>query len=203
MSSSNLTRWSGLAAVLGAALLLLSDLLTLTAGPVDPADAGTVTGAYIADNATRLLAFMLLLVGLVGLYVRQSEVSGTPGLVAFLAAFAGTALVVGASWTNTFVPPALAADAPEFLAAGPTGTLGLGFTLSFALAAVGWLLFGLVSLRARVYPHAAVAVLVVGAALTFVPLPASGAVLEVAIAWLGLVLFSQKEASVRQPERVR
>ena len=81
--------------------------------------------------------------------------------------------------------------------------LGVGFTLSFALGALGWLLFGLVSLRARVYPRAAVVVLMVGAVLAFAPLPISGVLLQVAIVWLGLVLFSQREASAQQPERVK
>jgi hypothetical protein len=75
--------------------------------------------------------------------------------------------------------------------------------MSFALGAVGWLLFGLVSLRARVYPRAAAAMLMVGAALTIAPLPISGVVLEVAIAWLGLVLFSQMETSAQKSERVK
>lgn len=202
MYSSDLIRWSGLAAILGGTLLLISDLLSLTVFSGDPVEIVT-TSAYLIDGGTRLLAGVLLLLGLVGLYARQSEASGALGLVAFLVAFAGTTLILGTWWTNTFVAPSLATEAPAFLEAGPTGVLGLGFTLSFALAAVGWLLFGLVSLRAQIYPRAAAAALVVGAVLTFAPLPISGVVLEVAIAWLGLVLFSRKEASERQPERVR
>lgn len=202
MRSSDLIRWSGLAAILGGGLLLISDFLSFTVNSGDLTEVAT-TGAYLIDGTTRILAGVLLLLGLVGLYARQSEASGVPGLVAFLVAFAGTALVLGTWWTNTFVAPSLATEAPAFLEAGPTGVLGAAYTLSFALAAVGWLLFGLVSLRGRVYPRAATAVLMVGAALSFAPLPASGVVLEVAIAWMGLILFSQKEASVQQPERVK
>ena len=202
MRSSDLIRWSGLAAILGGGLLLISDFLSFTVNSGDLTEVAT-TGAYLIDGTTRILAGVLLLLGLVGLYARQSEASGVPGLVAFLVAFAGTALVLGTWWTNTFVAPSLATEAPAFLEAGPTGVLGAAYTLSFALAAVGWLLFGLVSLRARVYPRAATAVLMVGATLSFVPLPASGVVLEVAITWMGLVLFSQKETSVQQPEGVK
>lgn len=200
MTYSDLIRWSGLAAILGAALLLVSDLLSLTVFTGDPAEIVT-TGAYLADGITRLLAGVLLLLGLVGLYARQSEAAGALGLIAFLVAFAGTTLILGTWWTNAFVAPSLATEAPAFLVAGPTGVLGFGFTLSFSLAAVGWLLFGLASLRARVYPRAAAVVLMVGAVLTFVPLPIAGVVFYVAIAWLGL--FSQKEAYVQQPERVK
>ncbi len=158
MRSSNLIRWSGLSAILGGALLLISDLLSLTVTSGSLSEI-VATTSYAIDSGTRILAGVLLLLGLVGLYAHQSEASGTLGLVAFLAAFAGTALILGTWWTNAFVAPSLATEAPAFLDAGPTGVLAFEFTMSFALAAVGWLLFGLVSLRARVYPRAAAAVL--------------------------------------------
>lgn len=201
MRSSDLIRWSGLAAVLGAALLIFSDFLGFTVLSGDITEIAA-TGAYLADGSMRVFAGVLLLLGLVGLYARQSEVSGALGLVAFLVAFTGTALILGTWWTNTFIAPSLATDAPEFLEAGPTGVLGVAYTLSFAIAAVGWLLFGLASLRARVYPRTAVVVLMVGAALTFLPLPGSQVVFEVAVAWLGLSLFSRQEAFAGRAERV-
>jgi hypothetical protein len=201
MRSSDLIRWSGLAAVLGAVLLLISDLLSLTVFSGDLVEMVT-TGAYLVDGSARVLAGVLLLLGLVGLYARQSEASGALGLVAFLVAFAGTTLILGTWWTNAFVAPSLAADAPAFLEAGPTGVMGLAYTLSFALSAVGWLLFGLVSFRARVYPRAAAATLMVGAVLTFVPLPAAGVVFYVAIAWLSFALYSRQEAFAGRSERV-
>ena len=94
MRSSDLIRWSGLAAILGASLLLISDLLGFTVLSGDLIEIVT-TGAYLADGGTRVLAGILLLIGLVGLYARQSGASGTLGLVAFLVAFAGTALILG------------------------------------------------------------------------------------------------------------
>ena len=194
MRLSDLIRWSGLAAILGAALLLISDFLSLTVLSGDPAEIVT-TGAYLADGGTRVLAGIMLLLGLVGLYARQSGASGTLGLVAFLVAFAGTALILGTWWTNAFVAPVLAQENSRLLETGPTGMMSVAFTLSFALAGVGWLLFGLVSLRAGVYPRAAVVVLMIGAVLTFVPLPGGQVVFEVGLAWLGLALLSRDEVS--------
>jgi hypothetical protein len=89
LHSSGLIRWSGLAAILGAALLLISDLLSLTVFSGDKVEIVT-TGAYLIDGGTRLLAGVLLLLGLVGLYARQSAASGVLGLVAF----AGTGLIL-------------------------------------------------------------------------------------------------------------
>jgi hypothetical protein len=201
MNSTDLIRYSGLAAVLGAALLIISDFLSFTVLSGDPMEFVT-TGTYLADGTARVFAGVLLLLGLVGLYARQSEAVGPLGLVAFLAAFAGTALIFGTWWTNAFVAPVLAQENSRLLETGPTGVLGVAFTLSFALGAVGWLLFGLVSLRARVYPRAAVIALIVGAVLTFVPLPGAGVVFYVAVAWLGLTLFSRQEAFAGRAGRV-
>jgi len=140
---------------------------------------------------------VLLLLGLVGLYARQSEESGATGLVAFLVAFAGTSMILGTWWTNTFVAPTLATDAPAFLEAGPTGIMGVAYTLSFALGAVGWLLFGLVSLRTRVYPRAAAATLVVGTHLAShvsTNLPARAiAALGLAIVGGGMLVLSNAD----------
>ncbi|MCA1718134.1 MAG: hypothetical protein LC781_15380 [Actinobacteria bacterium] len=178
-------------------------LLDIVLGQLSLGPEIAATGAYLADGGMRVLAGVLLLLGLVGLYARQSEATGALGLVAFLVAFVGTALILGTWWTNAFVAPSLATDAPAFLEAGPTGVLGVAYTLSFALAALGWLMFGVVSLRTRVYPRAAVAVLIVSAVLTLAQLPGTQVIFEVAVAWLGLALFSRKEASAGQPERVK
>ncbi|MEW6637307.1 MAG: hypothetical protein AB1425_10910 [Actinomycetota bacterium] len=100
MNSSDLIRYSGLAAILGVAVLLISDLLSLTVFSGDMVDVVT-TGPYLADGSSSVLAGVLLLLGLVGLYARQSEEIGAPGLAAFLAAFAGTAMILGTWWTRT------------------------------------------------------------------------------------------------------
>ncbi len=75
MYSSELVRYSGLAAILGVALLLISDFLSLTVFSGDPVEMAS-TGTYLVDGSIRVLAGVLLLLGLVGLYARQSEASG-------------------------------------------------------------------------------------------------------------------------------
>lgn len=97
MNSSDLIRYSGLAAILDVAVLLISDLLSLTVFSGDMVDVVT-TGPYLADGSSSVLAGVLLLLGLVGLYARQSEEIGAPGLAAF---FAGTAMILGTWWTRT------------------------------------------------------------------------------------------------------
>jgi hypothetical protein len=55
------------------------------------------TPSYAFSSLLYLLGGVLLQLGLVGLYIRQSGPLGILGLVAFLVAFLGTALAVGAT----------------------------------------------------------------------------------------------------------
>jgi hypothetical protein len=70
-------------------------------------------------NLLELFGLALMLLALVGLYARQAEAAGPLGLVGFLAAFLGTGLLMGASWTNTFTPPVVAREAPALLMIHP------------------------------------------------------------------------------------
>jgi hypothetical protein len=113
---------------------------------------------------------VLLLIGLVGLYARQSEAAGPLGLAGFLVAFLGTALNMGFFWAILFLTPILAVEAPVLLDEGPTP----GFFFTLITFTVGWMLFGVATLRARVYPRIAAIVLIIGAVLAILPLPFTG-----------------------------
>src|SRR5215217_2641491 len=198
MNSANLARvGGGLAAILGGLLIMVAGIVGLFVDFDNVAVAAT--GSYILFAILSLLGAILVLGALVGLYARQAEQAGSLGLLAFL----GMALVVGASWTSTFTEPALAQVAPELLAQEPPGWLDFGFTLTYVLASLGWLLFGVATLRAGVYPRAAAILLIVGALISFVPLPLTEVILAIAIAWLGLELFTGRGVSPEQPARVR
>ncbi len=203
MSNTDLIRWSGLAAILAGVLLSVGALLSLTTESENLSQSAT-TASYTFSALLYLLGAMLLLLGLVGFYVRQSEASGSLGLVAFVLAFVGTALALGATWAELFVAPSMAVEAPTVLDAEPTGMLALGFTLTFLVfLPLGWLLFGVASLRARIYPRAAAILLMVGAVIGGLPIPLTEIVLYVGVVWLGFVLFAEGGEAVRQPTRVR
>ena len=203
MSNSALIRWSGLAAILAAGLLSVGALLSLGAAS-ENSSVSVTTPSYAFSSLLYLLGAVLLLLALVGLYIRQAQASGILGLVAFLVAFLGTALALGATWADLFVAPALAVEAPRVLDAEPTGMLALGFTLTFLVfLPLGWLLFGVASLRAGIYPRAAAILLMVGAVIAGLPIPLTEIVLYVGVAWLGFVLFTERGETVQQPTRVR
>jgi hypothetical protein len=186
--------------MVAAALWVVGDLLNLTLlFSTEPFSEEAQTGSYIFRQALFLLGVMLLLVGLVGLYAHQSQAAGALGLVGFLVAFAGTVLVAGFIWAGTFIAPALATEAPEFLDAGPPP----GYFPALVTCSVGWLLFGIAALRARVFPRWATILLIVGAVLFVLPLPLTAIVLSVAVGWLGFRLFTGRQVTEAQtPPRV-
>jgi hypothetical protein len=202
MSSSNLISLSGLAAVAAGVLLTIGDLL-IFATETENLSEWARTTPYVFAWLLYLLGGVLLLTGLVGLYVRQSEAAGILGFVGFLVAFSGTVLALGAVWGQLFVAPFLAVQAPGALDTEPTGTLAVGFTLTLLIIfPLGWLLFGVATLRAQVYPRAAAILLIIGAVVGFLPIPLTEIVLNVAVARLGFVLFTGRGEAAQQPSRV-
>ncbi|MCA1738286.1 MAG: hypothetical protein LC740_05485 [Actinobacteria bacterium] len=194
MSSTNLLRLGGLATVLGAVLLVISGLLQLVLN-LFFASPGAVSEVALTASSIQLeLALLgqpLVALGLVGLYVRQSEDTGIFGLIGFLVTFLGLITVS---------------------ALGVEGVEGVA-----PLANLGWALFGVASLRARVYPRLAAILLIVGATISgmfsilvvaLVAGPGSplvyvgvgaGIILNMVIAWLGYDLSSKMGASAEQP----
>ena len=79
---------------------------------------------------------------------------------------------------------------------GPLAIFGLTFAL-------GWVLFGVATLRAGVYPRATAALLIAGALILLFPLPFSGVIFAVALGWMGYALFtgSAQEEGVARPTR--
>jgi len=221
MSSANLIRWCGLAAILGAVLFIISDLITflfMEGSDASPSEFFT-SFSYILTSALSLVGGPLVLLGLVGLYARRPEAMGVLGLIAFLGAFFGGVLAQGAIWDQSFVQPAIAIGAPEFFESEPPGVVIFGSILSFGLFKLGWILFGVAVLRAKIYPRLAALLLIAGAVvpLLLAPLAEAGEPGDIfaylgtasnilffgAIAWMGLILFTGMDTSAEQPARVR
>lgn len=202
MSSSNLMRWSGLAALVGGGLFIILDALESMLFGSQPSGEAAATSAWIIVQGAFLAAAVLIALGLVGLYVRQAQQTGTLGLLAFVVTFAGMMMTAGSSWSETFFGAWLAEAAPELLEAEPAGAFVAGLLLTFALFAIGWLLFGLASFRAEVLPRGAAVMLMIGAvlfpALGILEIPFAGLAFGAAVAWMGYALWS----SPRKPALV-
>ncbi len=194
MSSSNLMRWSGLAASVGGALFVVLDVAEFLLLGNQPYSEAAATGAWILVEGSFFLALVLIGLGLVGLYLRQARQAGALGLIGFVVAFLGGMMAAGSTWSETFFGAWLAQAAPELLDADPAGAVIAGVLMSYLLFALGWLLFGLASLRAGVLARGASILLMVGA-LWFVAgglgeLPFAGVLYGAAMAWMGFALWS-------------
>ncbi len=211
VSSSTLVRWGGFAAIAAGVLIIISEILALGFIGRD-ADVAVLTGSYTFYAVLLAAAAVLLPLGLISLYVPQAEAGGFFGLGAFFVAFLGTTLVAGLFWVGAFIRPAIVAAMPEGPGAGEAALEFIrvgatpGFVPSVVAFALGWLLFGILSLQTQVYPRPAVMLLIIGAIIAVIPLPLSTIVLAVAIAWLGYHLSTSlgetREQSSR-PSRVR
>ena len=205
MTPSRLFRLSGLALVLAAALFVVAEVISFslfaTQGETYDLTKIAQTDAFFFQSLLTLLAGTLLLGGLVGLYLRQSESAGRLGLVGFVLAFFGTTIVVGDFFANTFVTPMVAREAPAFLDNPLSGILQVWLPFSFVLLAISWLLFAFATLRARAYPRGASWLLLAATLLALIPIPLTNLPFYAAVALAGLHLLSVREEAPRGRRR--
>jgi hypothetical protein len=201
MASSGFIRLGGVAAIASAALALLSFVLYLVVVGGDRISEAATSAAFFLPSGAQLLAMVLLLIGLVAMFVWQAEAFGALGLTGFVFALLGTTLAAGAAWSQVFVVPRLSDVAPAVADRG-AGSVLAGFVLSFLLFGVGWILFGVATLRTRLFRQWAVILLIVGALISIVPLPSRTLIVEIAAGYLGFTLLTGRSASERQPSRV-
>jgi hypothetical protein len=197
MPSATLLRLSGLATIIGGVLFALAEIAESIFHPQNqPLSERFAAPSLQAIESASWLASVILLLGLIGLYVRQAQKAGLFGLIAFLVAFLGTALNVGSLWSGALLLPLLAEVAPDFLDSlmtDPPGALGIGLPISLYLFPVGWILFGVASLTARVFSWWAVLMVIVGLLLfPFVPV-APGALVGAGLIWMGYAVWRTRE----------
>ena len=211
MSTKNLSRWSGVACILAGVLMTLATLVhpsRETPEIILEQELRLVTAHWLS---TFFCGFLLL--GLPGLYAAQSERAGRLGLVSFLMLFFGM-LFGTVSGNFGFIAPVLAAGAPAMLEAinayPPVAALNGLWIVGFFL---GFILFGIATLRARVLPRQAGILMAIGSPLqlvggvlsqfVFEPLFSvviiGSAALGLGLAWAGYSLWSHNEKMVLQP----
>ncbi|MBA2445278.1 MAG: hypothetical protein H0V49_08105 [Nocardioidaceae bacterium] len=179
------------AAVLAVAALILF-IVVVGSGTISAA-AGSA--AFYAPTLASFGSIIALLVALVALFVRQSGELGQFGIVAFLVALVGTVCGAGAYWSYVFVLPYLAEQAPN-LADQSSGSVLVGFVVSFLIMGLGWLLFAAATLRTHVFPRWTVMLLMIGSVVAIVPIPARTLLLSVAVACLGY--FASRHATTTE-----
>ena len=190
--SSGLIRWCGLAAMLGGVLW------PLWAGSVQGIGWGEPGSAAYEryELVNRLLPFVLLPVvaGFVGLHVAQRRNYGLLGTGGFALVLVGFVLIIAGSVGEFWVFSDQAYDETGI----GRGASWMLFLLGHVPLAVGAVLFGVATVRARVLPREVAMMFAVLSAVVVVPF--TGTIFfAFPFVWLGYLLWS---GSLQQTSRV-
>jgi hypothetical protein len=190
---------------------LLAGILYIGIQFVHPADqlSSVRTSLWVAVACATSLMSLFSLIGITGIYSRQAEEAGWLGLIGFIFFGLFWLLSMNFSFNEAFVLPLLTTDAPEFvkgivgLFSGTTSTVDLGIfpvlaPIAGILYALGGLLFGIATYRARIFPRMAGALLAFAAVVTFaafvIPHPFDRILaipMGAALIWLGYDLWAE------------
>jgi hypothetical protein len=186
-SHSPLARLAGPLAVAAGSLMVVVEVAIFPIVDRDDHVGTSTNTVYRISGVVYFVAFCLLLLAVVAAYGWQAHQAGRFGVVGVIAAVVGTMFLGGDLWFETFYVTYLADIAPEVLDAEPSGLIVIGAVSSYLLFAIGWALFGLSSLRARVFPRAICIAIVIGGLIGFQSLlPPYGIPLGLAMMWLGI-----------------
>ena len=216
MNTRNLIRWAGVSAMVAGMCFVVVGLFN----PPNVLSSVTTTRWAITHSlATAMSVFGLL--GMMGLYARQVEAAGWPGLAGYLLWSLWLVLALPLTFFQAFILPLLATKAPAlaegFLAifsrsAGEMhfGVLADLWALSDILFLLGGLVFGIATLRAGILSRWAAGVFTIGIALAppsaLLPhelRPLVAVPIGLGLAWLGYALWSErrKQAAEGVPGR--
>src|SRR5215217_5572998 len=156
-----LLRWCGMALVAAGVLMVVATLLhpsSETAATIIASEVGLV-----AAHVLYTLAWLLVLLGLPGLYLAHRDAMGRLGLVGFLTAFLGTYLIA-VTGNFGFLAPVLAKESPTVLdsinqytpVVAINGLAAITFMIGFAL-------FGIAMSRTASLPRTSGIMVAVGA----------------------------------------
>ncbi|MGD2157154.1 MAG: hypothetical protein PVG14_02560 [Anaerolineales bacterium] len=204
MSTAKLIRFSGLISLLAGVLHIIGALLH----PVGEDLAAVNSPNWVPAHLVFWISGILMLFGLVGLYAYQVEKTGWLGLVSFVLSFIGTALVGALLFMVATIVPSIAVEASDLFEQAmtpPTFTLPVIF-LGYGL---GFILFGVATMRAGVLPRWSGLLLVTGTIFSLVegspidqPLQhaivtAGRVIFGLGLVWMGYSLWSEKRESAR------
>jgi hypothetical protein len=198
MRIENPVRLGGLAALLAGVLLIISRLLgSLSYGFFPFKLSGgelAIYGFLGIDGYLGVLLVVLVQLGLIGLYAPQAKAAGALGAASLFIAFIGTRLAMFPS----FVDPILIKSS-EWPPGGGSEEFWWELALFGLTFVLGWVLFGMATLRAGIYPRSAAALLIAGALILLLPLPLSDVIFAVAVAWMGYVLLTGRSQQAARP----
>jgi hypothetical protein len=212
ITTTALTRAAGLSAVAAGALFIAVQIKH----PALDATVATTT-EYVIREGMKIAMAALALVGITGMYLRQTKQMGVLGLIGYLLFGAGYLILMSVEIIGTMVLPTLANGSPAYVndvltaanggkALGDIGLLQPWFMASGITYLVGGLIFGIALFRANILARWAAALLSVSAVATMaIPLlPGVNQRLfaipnGIALIGLGWSLFREQRSSTIAP----
>ena len=204
MNTKNLIRWAGLSA-------MVAGICFVVVGLLHPPNilSSVSTTRWVIVHAVAIAMSLFGLPGITGVYARQAHAAGWLGLAGYLLFSLWLVLIFAFTFFEVFVLPLLATTAPTFAAGFLgifTGSAEMNFGglaalwgLSDALFALGGLVFGIATFRARILPRWAGGALTIAIILAPVSAllpnelrPLVAVPIGFAIALLGYALWSER-----------
>ena len=197
VSLSPLARSAGPLALAAGGLFTITQLVTVAT--LDPSNlmVSVLEPVFLINGIVYFGAFCLLMLALVAIYAREGHRAGKFWTIGACAAVVGTfALGANVGWFDVFVAPWLALVAPEAMKTPNVGSLPIGGFSSYVLFLLGWVLFGVASFRARVFPVAISLAIVVSALIAWPSaFPPYGVPFGLTIASLGVLMMLRNTAA--------
>jgi hypothetical protein len=151
ISPTALYRISAVVLFVGAVLVTAGNLL----GPQGGARPAVASGMYYPTSLVVLLGGLLVMAGLPALYLRQRAESGALGFAGMVAVFASAMpLLVGFPLIQVLIFPWIATMnvSDKVLNTGPD-SFTIFFAVASAIVSLGGVLFGVATIRARIFSH--------------------------------------------------
>src|SRR5207245_5813235 len=152
-SLDTVERWSGPLLLLGGGMIVVASIIH----PQGTASQFVQQSLWVPAHIFEYAGWTTMLLGLVGWYSRFSASVGRLGTLGFLLFFLALATGVGFPlWSDLLLVPYMAANSPSLYDALPTNNGFIATFLIFALSLlVGYLVFSVAVVRARVLPDGA------------------------------------------------
>jgi hypothetical protein len=199
LSGRPLVRLGGFTLLIGAVLYWLGEAgwFFWVRDAEDPRGYPQPTATYLW--LVLLVGFTAILLGLPGLHLIQARRAKAFGTVAFVVLFAGTVLMLGIINFGAFyqavafdllkAAEAAGVNVDQVALPAVAAMPDIGWLAGYGVHMVGWVLFGIAALRARVLPRWPVVVAMLGSILMFPFVGLGPLVMQIGMAWLGVVMI--------------
>jgi hypothetical protein len=159
------------------------------------------TPLFTVSALTLLAGGLLLVLALMCLYVRRAPHVGSLGFAAALLAGTGTILLCAIYWSEAFLLPVAAHNAPKLVDGALPVRVAVGYGMAHVVFGVGWVLAGTVLVRAHLYGLYPPILMMVGAVASLLPFVSAGElVLGLSLVWLGFTPAYATNAHYRRAE---